>query len=131
MSLFCSNYCTVLYNRSTGELCHQCNKLLEKQGLKCRGCGNARYCSIECQKEHWKSEHKNQCKLLSGQHRVMLIDSSSKFTCYNCFKASAKPFEQCSGCKTIVYCSAECQRAHWKQEHKKQCKVLQKQNTKS
>ena len=29
--------------------------------LKCTGCGQARYCSIEHQKLHWKQGHKQEC----------------------------------------------------------------------
>lgn len=28
---------------------------------KCGGCNAVRYCSTECQKEHWRFEHKHQC----------------------------------------------------------------------
>ena len=40
--------------------CHCCGTNV--QGLKkCAGCGNAVYCSKECQRKHWKI-HKNECK---------------------------------------------------------------------
>ncbi|KAF7318261.1 Bin3-type SAM domain-containing protein [Mycena chlorophos] len=29
---------------------------------KCSGCGKTRYCDGACQKQHWKKEHKQQCK---------------------------------------------------------------------
>jgi len=30
----------------------------------------------------------------------------------------------CSGCRSVKYCSAECQKLHWKSDHKKACKIL-------
>jgi hypothetical protein len=44
--------------------------------------------------------------------------------CANCVKpeaASGPKFKQCSSCAKRRYCSRECQRAHWKASHKKQC----------
>lgn len=32
-------------------------------------------------------------------------------------------FSKCSRCHTVTYCSKECQRAHWQQQHKKVCKA--------
>lgn len=36
-----------------------------------------------------------------------------------------KKMQQCGNCKAVKYCSAECQKIHWTQEHKTQC-VLEK-----
>ena len=33
-------------------------------------------------------------------------------------------FNKCAGCKVVRYCSADCQRAHWKTTHKGDCKRL-------
>ena len=30
-------------------------------------------------------------------------------------------FKRCGGCKAVVYCSAECAKAHWKAGHKREC----------
>ena len=30
-------------------------------------------------------------------------------------------FKQCSKCRAMFYCSAECQAAHWKRAHKSEC----------
>lgn len=40
-----------------------------------------------------------------------------------CSKEEDKPasFKVCSRCRAVRYCSAECQKAHWKAEHKQQC----------
>lgn len=36
-----------------------CTKLAKSV---CKGCASARYCSGECQKEHWVSSHRSQCR---------------------------------------------------------------------
>ena len=33
----------------------------------------------------------------------------------------ASPWRACSGCKALVYCSAECQKQGWKRGHQKSC----------
>jgi len=33
-------------------------------------------------------------------------------------------FQECSRCGCFVYCSRECQKAHWKKEHKTQCTAI-------
>ncbi len=34
----------------------------------------------------------------------------------------ALPFKQCGGCRSVRYCGADCQRAHWREGHKGECK---------
>ncbi|CAK9062849.1 unnamed protein product [Durusdinium trenchii] len=41
-------------------------------------------------------------------------------SCRACGTAAAQPF-QCGTCKSVRYCSPECQKSHWK-EHKKKCR---------
>ncbi len=36
----------------------------------------------------------------------------------------ALPFKQCGGCRVVRYCGADCQRAHWREGHREQCKEL-------
>jgi len=56
----CANY--------TGKLrsCDACGKLETKRGdmSKCSRCSQIRYCSKECQIEHWHKGHKSDCKRL-------------------------------------------------------------------
>ena len=33
---------------------------------RCTGCQKVKYCSKECQEEHWKKVHKRHCKFFSG-----------------------------------------------------------------
>lgn len=42
----------------------------------------------------------------------------------SCASNSDGPFRKCSRCKEAVYCSQQCQRAHWKLVHKKLCKAV-------
>lgn len=41
--------------------------------------------------------------------------------CMTCGKEASKC---CSRCKLVYYCSAECQTAHWKKEHKLKCSQI-------
>ncbi len=34
----------------------------------------------------------------------------------------ALPLKQCGGCRAVRYCGADCQRAHWREGHKGECK---------
>ncbi|KAF9018187.1 hypothetical protein BDZ89DRAFT_1074120 [Hymenopellis radicata] len=40
---------------------------------------------------------------------------------------SPHDLKQCAGCKQRFYCSAACQKGHWKSTHKQECEDLQKQ----
>jgi hypothetical protein len=51
-------------NLTEGEMCANCyvlEKTLHDKLLKCGQCRLIKYCSRECQREHWKA-HKKQCK---------------------------------------------------------------------
>lgn len=49
--------------------CANCNKVEPSFGTFkcCNGCKVPRYCSVECQKEHWKSTHKPECKKINSK----------------------------------------------------------------
>jgi hypothetical protein len=52
-------------NLTQGEMCANCyvlEKTLDEKLLKCGQCRLIKYCSRECQREHWKEAHKKQCK---------------------------------------------------------------------
>ncbi len=36
----------------------------------------------------------------------------------------ALPLKQCGGCRAVRYCSADCQRVHWREGHKAECREL-------
>ncbi|XP_065849558.1 ubiquitin carboxyl-terminal hydrolase 18 [Euphorbia lathyris] len=48
-----------------------------------------------------------------------VVPSISMETCANCGDTGTK---KCSRCKSVRYCSAKCQEAHWKSGHKSKCK---------
>jgi uncharacterized protein (DUF39 family) len=50
-----------------------------------------------------------------------------------CFNPSCDQFEKrkgkyltCGQCRKVIYCSKDCQRAHWKAGHKQECPELKK-----
>jgi len=53
---------------------------------------------------------------------VFTVNSSSG--CALCGKHNA-PLRKCGGCELIRYCSPECQKTHWKEVHKAECKAVQ------
>lgn len=48
-------------------------------------------------------------------------DKRSQSACAACGKPGGQDLKTCSGCRAILYCSAEHQKSHWKDVHKKQC----------
>ncbi|KAG0701206.1 hypothetical protein DFH29DRAFT_876028 [Suillus ampliporus] len=48
-------------------------------------------------------------------------DKRSQSACAACGKPGGQDLKTCSGCRAILYCSPEHQKAHWKDVHKKQC----------
>ena len=112
--------------RSKGK-CTNCGQSSDHM-KKCAGCGKPRYCSRECQKQHWKL-HKPEC--LSGERtrqekrdRVDLPSGKEEETaplpssCSGCGKTSAS-LKRCK-CLGAAYCNVFCQRMNWPQ-HKLTC----------
>ena len=125
--VYCSMKCEIIHKRGIAIGCKYCHKVCESnQRMRCSGCRITTYCNQNCHKKDW-NDHKNECKNFAESHRAYIIKSNIKETCYVCFKESTKGFKQCAGCKRIAYCSETCQKAHWKSEHKAQCKELQNQ----
>ena len=72
LSIFTPKEYKRVFGDSQTRYCENC----EKQGKggvekmeKCGGCNSVRYCSLECQKEHWKS-HKTDCKKLQPIYKT-------------------------------------------------------------
>ena len=97
-------------NKDTSYLfCGNCYKIETSfcQFLQCR-CTAVVYCSVECQRAHWKT-HKVGCEKPPA--------------CEGCGKKKLDPntFKGCDRCRRAIYCSRKCQKQHWKL-HKKACK---------
>ena len=94
---------------------------------KCGACNKTKYCSVECQKRHWKV-HKKMCKS-SEQVRTTPEESSSASVpavstltkCTGCEKGSSS-LRKCL-CYKVAYCSKACQRMDW-YRHKTECTAL-------
>lgn len=56
--------------------------------------------------------------IYSSQNAEILTEG---FKCANCFKPAS---QRCARCKTVWYCTRECQVDHFKKEHKAVCKIL-------
>ena len=59
-------------------------------------------------------------KLINNDRREMLATSSSS----NCARCGNSAKNRCGACKSIFYCSTNCQREDWKR-HKAKCKAIQ------
>jgi len=68
---------------------------------------------IECDGE----ECEDDCGVVG-----MRIGSSDAQCCFSC--GSNGPLSKCGTCHTVLYCSPECQRHHWRSWHHKKCAKL-------
>jgi len=94
--------------------CRNCGKVDPK--LTCSKCRGASYCDKSCQRTAWKSGHKAVC---NGLPKLL-----SPSECAQCGKFSPKPRFMCQGCEKAYYCDETCQKRHWDEEHKDECKFL-------
>jgi hypothetical protein len=65
-----------------------------------------RYCGTECQKDHWRTQHKAVC----GEKRCITCERPNErdyriFACY---------------CRHVMYCGTECQKRDW-EKHRWEC----------
>jgi hypothetical protein len=65
---------------------------------------------------------------LDDRHKAIefapLVVRASRRQCAGCGAAAAADgagFNRCAACKAVFYCTAECQKAHWKAAHKAPC----------
>ena len=113
----------------------KCNNIeTENQKFStCYKCKQVKYCGKECQVVHWKEGgHKQECsrmemetERLKRANRNIVLPFAN--ICYN--PACSKPqpegtvFPGCSKCKAAKYCSKQCQVVHFRNGHKKVCKI--------
>ena len=56
--------------------------------------------------------------------REAVVDSEKSHHCNHCFRVGGpEQFKRCKQCKSVLYCSMECQKAQW-QEHKLLCQAI-------
>ncbi|KXJ13390.1 hypothetical protein AC249_AIPGENE11907 [Exaiptasia diaphana] len=117
--------------------CAFCQKL-STHLKRCNRCNKVSYCNHECQTQHWRKQHRQYClvsterapsKGLCSQTKSMKADlqTSLDLCCAFC-KNPSKDLKKCTGCKKVFYCNRECQKQHWKKEHKLVCNKRQGQN---
>ena len=94
----------------------------------CNRCKEARYCSKECQKLHWKNRiHKLFCVKKGRKHSEQHKGQKSEriFQCNNpeCGRdeASLSKFDVCGRCGTARYCSQACATQDWKRHKRADC----------
>jgi hypothetical protein len=60
---------TPLHQSLLGAPCSQCEGevVAGSTGGVCRGCFQTKYCSVECQRAHWRAGHKQECKKVGGR----------------------------------------------------------------
>lgn len=63
-----------------------------------------------------------QTKIVLSSKVTMTDLKEVQFDCALCGKLAKA--NKCGACKKVHYCSKECQKAHWKEEHKKECEEL-------
>lgn len=118
-TMFCS--LPTCYNKISGP----------KSKHRCMRCGLMQYCSQECNKEHWKMNHKRFCHegctnvACMSPHRTICANFRRETKlCDVCFSPITEQLHKCNGCKTYRYCSQECQETHWRSSHRIFCELM-------
>lgn len=64
----------------------------------------------------------HQCAAVTGMdpHAIQLWCQNHIRRCAQCLR-NGVGFKVCSGCRRVHYCSPECQRAHWRAQHRDEC----------
>ncbi|KAJ7923553.1 hypothetical protein B0H13DRAFT_2316492 [Mycena leptocephala] len=61
--------------------CDACGRLesslKDQQLLSCAGCLLAKYCSVACQKQNWREDHKNRCHLFEADRKLSTVFAKS------------------------------------------------------
>lgn len=94
--------------------CQHCNR--DNPQMKCSKCRGASYCDKTCQKAAWKAGHRDVCSSLP------VFNVYTGDTCAECGKSS--PGFLCQGCEKACYCGESCQKKHFEEQHREECKLL-------
>eukprot|EP00058_Branchiostoma_floridae_P015549 XP_002601037.1 hypothetical protein BRAFLDRAFT_96927 [Branchiostoma floridae] len=109
-----------------------CNPTCGKPGYRstgtlklCGRCKLTRYCSRDCQKQHWYYKEGTEIGKGDNEESWKIIEEARKLLrCCNpkCGKPDhRKTLKLCGRCKLTRYCSRDCQKQHWSVGHKKCC----------
>jgi hypothetical protein len=68
---------------------------------------------------------------LTGAEREAVVRKHTANPCAPCsnppcnnWETEPKEFKKCSGCKSVAYCSRDCQKKDWKAQHKSECEAF-------
>ena len=106
LQLFCSEKCK--FGTSSDAMCGVCGET--KTAITCPQCNIIKYCSNTC------------LTIDKERHAKFCAEATTEYICSNCKQRSKEKYSHCAGCHKVYYCSIECQKEHWKKEHKSQCK---------
>jgi hypothetical protein len=135
-------------NDNNAKACKRCGKTstIGAGGGQCAKCKSVFYCSRDCQKEDWK-RHKKECDIdpvITVKSTSTLADVSiteddneikdngeikgnetrkNEDACKRCGKTGTIEAGggQCAKCKSVFYCSRDCQKEDWKRHKKEDC----------
>eukprot|EP00980_Cylindrotheca_fusiformis_P031096 scaffold25826_cov132-Cylindrotheca_fusiformis.AAC.4 len=109
-----------------------CNKVqgnLDENGdfirlnIRCKNCLMEYYCSRTCREEA-KDYHKAKCLQNQEEKRERRGKKMKQVACDTCKKRQPyTKMKKCSRCRSVTYCSEECQKQDWSR-HKKDCHKL-------
>ena len=124
MRLFCSDLCETIYGKVFEGICGICAET--KVSVVCQQCKKVKYCSETCLKKDAERHSKSCVQMIANGKRPhdARTEVLTNLICANCNSKSNTELSRCAGCKKTYYCSKECQKEHWKKEHKIQCKKL-------
>ena len=66
------------------------------------------------------------CNYCLRRPRIALSSLADLGTAPSSLGGSSTGLRACTGCRAAVYCDAECQRLHWREVHKHECKVFKR-----
>ncbi len=90
----------------------------------CGGCKFAAYCEPVCQRAAWAG-HKAVCKAIQADIAAAPDgDDMERTHCDSCAAKLDGREEVCAHCRSVSYCSAACQAAHWPAVHKAVCSIV-------